>query len=352
MISNIIQVFLAFFIILICLFIALMVYSYDNKNIVKQSTKKNAVQIFKGIYNYSMYDGQEYTTYTDSSFKFKNIVPSINQSGGAEYSYNFLLKINKDKMGPALTNSNSDIVLFLRGSKIQLNYNNDENCLLKENNKYVLVKNPLIRMKNDGTSIIVEYNTLTSADSYRSDGTDFIDCNKETTDKWTNRNSGLLGIYDIKSNEYNNKWFMFTVVLKELTPENDILNKFKTSCKIYLNGVNMLDRVVEAPYNGISNLTSGSAAMKHNRGPLYLNPGDILNKEGGNNKIFSSESSNVLQMADLTYYNYALTHGEVKNIFKKKFNTTAFSPVTDNTIDTYPIANININNDKNIVKPY
>ena len=78
------------------------------------------------------------------------------------------------------------------------------------------------------------------------------------------------------SSEYDNKWFMVTVVLREITPENDVLNKFKTSCKIYLNGIKMLDREVEAPYNGIEDQLEGSAAMKHNNSPLHLNPGDIL----------------------------------------------------------------------------
>ena len=34
-------------------------------------------------------------------------------------------------------------------------------------------------MKNDGTSIIVEYNTLTNPDAYRSDGTTLIKCDTE-----------------------------------------------------------------------------------------------------------------------------------------------------------------------------
>ena len=133
---------------------------------------------------------------------------------------------------------------------------------------------------------------------------------------------------------------MFTVVLKETTPENDILNKFKTICKIYLNDILMLDRVVEGPYNGLeydSIDISGTAAMKHNKGPLYLNPG------------IQTTTNQTLQMADLTYYNYALESNDIKNIFNNGFNKNPFQFEVDS--DNYVIANVG-NNSRSRVKPY
>lgn len=158
----------------------------------------------------------------------------------------------------------------------------------------------------------------------------------------------------MNSSEYDNKWFMFTLVLREITPENDILNKFKTLCKIYLNGINMLEREVEAPFNGYSNKTPGSAAMKHNRAPLYVNPGNLLatNPQDENNKIFNNDISSPLQISDLYYFNYALIDEEIKSLFNNGFNKYPYVPPINAGTNLYPIANISLNSSRNRVKPY
>jgi len=354
MISNIIQVFLGIFIVLILLFIAYMVYNYERLDTLRNASNiKKKIPIFKGIYDYATHSDVEYNTYKETSNSYRNLIPSINQTGGAEYSYNFWLKIDATNIQRA-NSYGDDILLFLRGSKIQIPYRettSKANCLLKTNGKYILVKNPLIRMKKDGTSIIIEYNTLSDPDAYRFDGNSLIKCD---TGKWDDRNAGLLGIYDMNSSEYDNKWFMFTLVLKEITPENDILNKFKTSCKIFLNGIKMLDREVEAPYNGTTDGIPGSAAMKHNRAPLYLNPGNLLSNSAThtNNKIFTSTDDSPLQMADLSYYNYALDSDEIKSIFSYGFNKYPYTPPTNPGATLYPVANIDLNTTRTRVKPY
>ena len=355
MLSNIIQVFLGIFIILILLLIAFMVYNYEKIDSLKSSNNiRKKIPIFKGIYDFASHSDVVYNTYANTSSSFRDLVPSINQKGGAEYTYNFWIKIDRTNLINA-NPSKDDILLFLRGSKIQLPYENTKgtgtNCLLQQKGKYILVKNPLIRMKNDGTSIIVEYNTVSHPDSYRSDGTSLIKCENG---EWDDRNGGLLGIYDMNSSEYDNKWFMFTLVLREITPENDILNKFKTLCKIYLNGINMLEREVEAPFNGSSDKTPGSAAMKHNRAPLYVNPGNLLSKnpQSENNKIFNNNNSSPLQISDLYYFNYALIDEEIKSLFNNGFNKYPYVPPINSGANLYPIADISLNSSRNRVKPY
>lgn len=355
MISVIIQAILGIFVVLILLLIAFMIYNYERLNIIRNSKSiKKKIPIFNGIYDYSLYHNTEYNTFLENSNTYRDLAPSINQSGGAEYTYNFWLKINRSSLIESNTHS-EDIILFMRGSKLQVPYKNDgtggANCILRKNKKYILVKNPLIRMKNDGTSIIVEYNTLTNPDAYRSDGTTLIKCD---TGKWDDRNGGLLGIYNMTSSEYDNKWFMFTVVIKEITPENDVLNKFKTSCKIYLNGINMLDRVVEAPFNGASDKSPGSAAMKHNKSPLYLNPGNLLseNNDYHNTKIFTNSELSPLQMSDLTYLNYAANENQIKSMFISGFSKKPFQLTEKPDVTYYPIANVTSGTSHNSVKPY
>lgn len=353
MLSIMIQAILGIFVVLILLLIAFMIYNYERLNIIRNSKSiRKKIPIFKGIYDYSMYHKTEYNTFLENTNTYRDLAPSINQSGGAEYSYNFWLKINRKALLEANTHG-EDIILFLRGSMLQIPYKNDgtggANCILKKNGKYILVKNPLIRMKNDGTSIIVEYNTLTNPDAYRSDGTTLVKCD---TGKWDDRNGGLLGIYNMTSSEYDNKWFMFTVVIREITPENDVLNKFKTSCKIYLNGINMLDRVVEAPFNGASDKSPGSAAMKHNKSPLYLNPGNLLLWSERNNEIFTNSELSPLLMSDLTYFNYATNDNQIKTLFKSGFSKDAFKLAEKPGITYYPIANVSSDSGYNSVKPY
>lgn len=352
-ISNIIQVFLAISIILILLLISYMIYNYERMDIFKKSSKiKKKTVIFTGIYDYGSHGQQTYNTYDNNRSSYKSLVPSINQSGGAEYSYNFWLNIDRTQCESADAES---IFLLLRGSKIQLGYEDPSrtsNCLMADNNdKYIFIKNPLIRMNKKGTSFIVEYNTITNPDSYRYDGKSLISC---TSGEWDDKNQGLLGIYDLTSQQYNKKWFMFTLVLREITPENDILNKFKTSCKIYINGINMLDREVESPFNGEEDGMLGSAAMKHNNAPLYINPGNPFGSTSSNwQNTWGDTASSPVRMADLTYFNYSLTQNEINSLFSKKFNTSHFiSPPEHPAINQNPIAGTNRKDLSTMAKPY
>lgn len=317
MIYSIIQIIFAVFLILMLLFVATMIYNYESiVNYRNSFVVKKEVPIFTGIFDFNNAQWN-FETYNKTSYSYKELSPSINQQGGAEYSYNFWLFIDKDNI-----NSTNDIVLLLRGSTKQIPYLSDTNCALVENNKYIFVKNPMIRLKNDGTAIIVEYNTLTSPDAYRENGINLINCNGN----WYDKNRGTLGIHTMNDNVYKKKWFMFTLILKETNPDDDVLYKNKTSCKIYINGINVLDRIVESPYNG----SYGSAAMKHNRGPLYINPGNIL----GNNNDSLIKKDDILKMADMTYFNYAINDAEILALFKKGFNKATAIKVTTNTDNT------------------
>lgn len=339
MISNLIQIFLGIFLVLILLLISWMIFNYERIDMLKsRSNIKKKTRLFKGIYDYGINDELQFSTYSRYDGKnYRELVPSINRKGGAEYSYNFWLKMDKSKLQSQTLCD--DIILLMRGDKIQLNYETEVKCkLLNNDGKYIFIKNPLIRIDSKNlSSLVVEYNTITNPDSYRLNGDSLIKCDASSFD---DKNQGYLGIYDMNSAEYNNRWFMITLVLKEITPENDILNKFKTHCKIYLNGIKMLDREVESPYNGIINDTIGSAAMKHNRSPLYVNPSKMCLKDDAE-KIKITENAEALMMADLDYYNYALEHEEVKKIFNKGFNKEKYDLLEDEVLVTnYEIAEL------------
>jgi hypothetical protein len=337
--ANIVQIILALFLVFILLFVAYLIYNYESMiNLRNKLYLKKEIIIFDGIMDFTTTQWT-FNTYNKSFASFKDLTPSINQNGGAEYSYNFWLCINKDAMKYI---SSSDIVLLMRGSKIKVPYINNTNCEIVNKGSYVIVKNPLIRMKSDGTAMIIEYNTITNPDAYRENGTNVINCGSGS---WMDKNKGLLGIYNMSNYVYNKKWFMFTMVLREITPENDVLYKNKTNCRVYINGINVLDRTVESPYNG----AYGSAAMKHNRAPLHVNPGDIFStiKDDTTNPIEAQSGiSTALQMANLTYFNYALSESDITGLFQKKFTQEAARAPMDNETfqeDKYSIAAVSEN---------
>ncbi len=315
---NLLQIILSIILVIILALIAYVIFSYESISAVQNiATLKKEIIIFDGIIDFSTTQ-TTYNTYNKTSLSYRDLSPSVNQNGGAEYSYNFWLYIDKN----SLTNNSisEDIVLLLRGSRIKLPYISDYNCEIFNKNKYIIVKNPLIRIKNDGSALIVEYNTITNPDSYRDNGYSLSSCGSSS---WYDRNKGLLGIYNMDGDVYNKKWFMVTVILRETSPENDILYKNRTTCKIYINAVNILDRVVDSPYNGD---LEGSAVMKHNKGPLYINPGDIYNMDESKsttNPLESSTDKPPLLMANLSYFNYAIQDLDIKALFKKGFTKTS-----------------------------
>jgi hypothetical protein len=332
--THIAQVILAIVFLIILLFVVYFVFSSESvTNMQNAISLKNQIVLFDGIMDFNTTQWN-FNTYNKSKPSFKDLSPSINQNGGAEYSYNFWLY--KDQSGLSNVTS-SDIVLMLRGNKMKTPYLNNTNCELANTGSYILVKNPMIRMKSDGSAIVVEYNTITNPDAYRENGKNAINC---STGSWEDKNKGLLGIYNLNDYTYDKKWFMFTVVLKEINPDTDILYKNKTSCKIYINGINILDKTVESPYNS----SYGSSTMRHNRAPLYVNPGDMFSTKGNEseNPFNNSGDSSAILMADLSYFNYAITDDEIDDLFAKEFTKDgAVAPVDDSVaIDKYAIANL------------
>ena len=61
---------------------------------------------------------------------------------------------------------------------------------------------------------------------------------------------------------------MVTIVMKEVADSNNILAQNRASCRMYINGVKLLDKKVETKYvNKIY-----SATFKNNSSPFYVNP--------------------------------------------------------------------------------
>lgn len=323
MINTLVQVIASIFFLII---LTLIAYSIYNQEIITNIHFYDNIQkqtlIIDGVYDF-LNGERSLTTLNKLDDNFVELKPSINQSGGAEYSYNFWLYIDKAEF--VINNTADYKALILRGSKRQVAYNS-KNCLLKTGNKkYVFIKNPLIRIDNKCSKLIIEYNTVTNADALNYDGFD-VNCNSPEK-----KDANMLGVYDLDKYDMNKNYTMITLVLKETSSTEDILYKNVTNCKLYLNGVVVLDRNVNSPYGANGN-DSGSTVMKHNKGPLYINPGDIYAKtttatNGAVNyekddRLTATGSKSCMRMANLSYFNYALKPVEIDKLFNAKFNKT------------------------------
>ncbi len=334
------QVIISLIILLLMGYIGYNIYLIELQNMFQgENDIRKETTIISGVYDFSNSEAK-YNTGDKTETNFKNIKPSVNQEGGAEYSYNFWLNIDQDKMVNTPKSEKKDVVLFLKGEK-NLYYNSkaNYNCANVNTNKnpIIITKNPLVRLSGDGRKIAIEYNNIYNSDSYQH-GTEYKTCSSSQstlTADWNKRNKNLLGIWDI---EFNNKWFMITIVMKEVADSNNVLAYNRASCKMFVNGVKLLDKKVETKYTN----KIFSATFKNNSSPLYVNPvftEDIVKAD--NNPYNRINETNVLRMADVKYYNYAINDDIITALYTKGVNTeVAVTSSISNKLSKYNMVSV------------
>lgn len=285
-------------------YFAYNIYLIEFEKMLSSSTNiRKEIDIIQGVYDYKTYTEIKFITDNTSKKEFVDINPSVNQEGGAEYSYNFWLYINKDKISEK---KSKDIVLFFKGEKLFYKSKANFNCsaLYK-----VLIKNPLVRLKSDGSSLVVDFNNIYNSESYQNKSNNKICTDNINENDWKSKNKNMVGIYNL---DFNNKWFMVTIVMKEVSDSNNILMKNRASCKIYINGINVLDKKVETVYNG----SIYSATFKNNKSPFYIKPRFDNIKENLHNFFNCDEiaDENILKMADLKYFNYSIDDKKISEL--------------------------------------
>jgi hypothetical protein len=336
--SPLIQVLASLVLLILLGYFAYYVYLIEFEQMLKtQSTIKKEIKILDGIYDFK--SGQnKYETNNEAESSYLDINPSINQEGGAEYSYNFWLYVDKKTLNTSYgTESNElrkDIILFLKGEKKLYYSESNKNCSNRlptnTENYNIMIKNPLVRLSPDGEEIVVEYNNIYNPDSYQNRSNYLVKCNEIDASSWMDKNKNLIGIYNMK---FDQRWCMITIVMKEISDTANILMKNRASCRMYINGLNVLNRKLETYYNG----TSYSATFKNNKSPLYVNPNfgefkTTFQNIYANNKITTKE---VIQMADLKYYNYALTEQEIAQLYSNGFSKKEAAPPPANVDASY-----------------
>jgi hypothetical protein len=343
MINSVIQIILSVFLIAIMAFISYSIYNNEVVNTITiNSSTKKATNIFTGILDYSKEKNIHIETYDKTDPSYLDINPSINQNGGAEYSYNFWLFF--DVLNGFISNEEADtniptlvrttnkayryINLFYKGEYTQNipvqpnNYDCTSNNDIKRLNENIFIKNPLIKIRNDAKEIIVEYNNINFPESYNSSSIK-LDCNNtDITKVLDKRNKNKFGMKDINVDKYKQQFNMITVIFTEQSKNEYIFDKNSANCKMYFNGILIENRLAQtaALETSSSYNTIKSRVMKSNLSKLHINTNnttiDKIDTSNGNIKMKISP----LQVADLTYYNYALTLNEVKALYNKGFN--------------------------------
>lgn len=303
MLYDILQIVIALIVIALMGVIAYSVYNRDTTGFIEDMTKeviiKKNVKIIDGTMSFDNSKTAVINTSVPFYGNYREIVPSINQKGGAEYSYNFWLYI-PDTAETASVQK----VLFLKGSNILTTYNSKYNNCHSTSGWY-LVKNPLVRVNIDSTqkldAIVAEFNTIKSPDAVH-ESPEILNCSSSDLNE---KDKNLFGIYGLSNRtDLHNNWSMVTLVVSETNPSSDIMFRNEAVVKMYLNGYEYFNKTGDAFYSGGTVTT----AMRNNNGNLYINPNNTQN------------SLNNVAMADLTYFNYALSDEEVIRLHQAGFN--------------------------------
>jgi hypothetical protein len=354
MLYILIQVIIA---IILVILMGALAYGIYNKNvqelildIVKPKIIKKKTKILDGLYSYEK-GKVKYNTNDKLSGTYIDLSPSINQNGGAVYTYNFWLFMPADSTTCSRKN---DLVLFTRGSEKRIKYTSKFTCNTDDtnpingttgttiNNKWFLVKNPLVRLNIDTNTttntkridqIVVEINSIEHPEVVH----EGANVNDKSCSDDKNTNENLFGIKNLKDRtDLHNKWNMITIVVSETNPSDDILFKNKSIVKLYLNGYKYLTKHGEAIYNN-----SKSTAIRSNKGNLYLNP------ETTSSAIISECSK--IAISDLTYFNYTLEDKDIISLFKEGCKKTPALIPSETAFDSLSVkqAELEKTNQKN-----
>jgi hypothetical protein len=310
------------FAIILIVLMGVLAYGIYNKNaqemlldMINPSSIKKSTKIIDGAYEYIGNNSATFNTTDKTKGTYVDLSPSINQKGGAVYTYNFWLYF------PTAANSDVDekktLVLFNKGSNKLVKYKSSLRCNTTEN--WFLVKNPLVRLDFADSkhidAIVVEFNSIETPDVFHEGAnTGDKDC---TSGGMVTKDANLIGIKDLETRtDLLEQWNMITIVVSETSPDDNVfVSSNQALVKLYLNGYAYL--------NKDGQLENKSTAMKTNNSDLHLGfSGDTTNTA-----IYTGDVSTKVAISDLTYFNYVLEDKEIIDLFKKGCNkATALIP--------------------------
>lgn len=282
-----IQIILAIVIIIILYVITLVILNIDslvsNRNIVVKP--KEETQIIDGWADSTSLYNLNYNTINPFASNFRKIGKSINFRGGAQFTYQFWMKL--EDTNPAYFENQ---VILLKGDNRKYRiglYDMQEgsstlNRKVNELGPDYMIKCPLIKFGKSYNEIIVEMNT-NNVVSYQTS------MNVNTTDDPGSKRN-ILSLLPLN-------WYLLSFVF-----EDDFSISESTE-----NGIKITIYINDFPYH-----VQTAAAD-----PIYLR-NNVLKQNEGNLHILPTTSvtrANFIKLANIKYFNYALQPEDISKTY-------------------------------------
>jgi hypothetical protein len=278
------QVLVALIVVLILYMITLVVINTDALVIdaddrVKQNEE---TKIITGFANVSKLAGRSYNTINPFADNFKKIAKSLNDRGGAQFTYQFWMKV--EDTDPL---NYKDLIILMKGDNRKFNRS---------------LYNPGNKQKTSGDDFSGEYTIgcpiIKFGDSYKQMVVEFNTNNNPKASMIVNADGSLNPLFkrNILSLSPAN-WYMITFVFEDNF-------SFASGSE---NGIKVTLYINDFAYQVASASTDPllrNNTLKQNDGNLFLFPN-------------VSQAKDFMKIGNINYYNYAMSHSDVENSFAK-----------------------------------
>jgi len=342
-----VQVIMAVGIVMALFLLAFFVYNKEAIDAaVEKRTIKHVTDIFRGIKDLGTAKNEVYDTLSRDHPTFRDMPSSINQAGGAEFTYNFwLYKTGRKDVAASITKgiedmlATNDVVLFMRGSNRRTKFASICNVTpgATDQAKNVMIKCPLVKLQGaNWDALTIELNTNEAVDGVHEASRN--NCGNNSPTHWSKANDHKIGVTGLADANYEGKWFMVTIVLSDTEPADLLPLRNKVKIRVYINSVLELERYVD---NYIGERTAETpSVLRLNAGPLYVAPHFQANAAGtgadfdGTFNVPTDDATVKLFMANLSYRNYAATPEEVNTMYGQGFDKIVAPAVNQGGLNT------------------
>ena len=292
--SVFIQVLFALLVVLIMYVITLIVLSVDSLLVVPSYKVKQREEVVIKTGNNSsalLAKTRFNTVFPFYKGNFVKIPQSVNGTTGAQFSYQFWMKVNDPK-----DDNFKDLILLLKGEDKKYkvgyyNYSGDMSLLPeKTDGPKHMIKCPLIKFKDSYKNMVVEFNTNKHPDVQ-------IEINMDKGDENSKRRN-LLTLLPLD-------WFMMTFVFEENYSQTEGTE----------NGIRFTFYINDIPFQtntGSTDVILRNNFIKQNDGDLFILPNH-------------DAKTDILTMSDIKYFNYAKTDAMVRQDFERRNKSFADS---------------------------
>lgn len=332
----IVQIIFALVVVLALFVLGFAIYNKELLAAISKANKqRRSTAIFSGAIDLRNTNSQDYDVTNTSSTMYRDFSNAVNQRPGAEFAYNLWIFKDNNSFQPAsvpdigthrVTTDNGiqlgDVVLFVKGSNKAYTYNNLCNTASTPSTKTdVMVKCPLLKFERALDILTVEFNTLQNPDVVQVNARNTC---HDTSVSWSNMNSHKISLKGFRDVNYDKKWFMITVIVKDTSPTDPLPMRNKARCSVYINGRLELDTYVDGSFtpSGGGATTIAPSVLQLNNGDFFMAP-TIKSGAAAASFDFTTLTAETLLMADLTYFNYELDASTITSMYNKGFTATA-----------------------------